>query len=395
MKRFYLIFLAFFILFACDRQDDSYRQYVVPGGYNYPAKPLEVSARSGYLKVTLSWSTSLDPAVKAVKVFWDNYADSVVVDYGSAVNGRLSTTITDLEDRSYTFDIVNFDGSGNRSLPAEITVAPYGDGWLTTHAERKVTRAQLRNSNAVITMGNPMDEMTATKFRYRNKSGEWVEHKKVLKADDFEISLPDALPGKLIEYQSAYCPENGIDTVWTGNWMKSQIPISYNIDGTRTTVSVTENQINESYAPALILDGIKDDSNSRWMSSVLSSYRGIFPKILVLDTKLIGDNAMTFTAFDFYQDPDPENESRRYIRDISIYVSDTKFNPDDTNYSFHFGDPVLKATLPKSKPEYELALPEPVRGRFIAIVFRTSYSSVSWIDLWELEAYGYVAESID
>lgn len=394
MKRLYLIFLTFFILCACDRQDDSYIQYVVPGGYNYPAKPLDVTARSGYLKVTLSWSTSLDPAVKAVKVFWDNYADSVEVAYDSAVDGQLSTTITNLEDRSYTFNIVNFDGAGNRSLPSEITVAPYGDGWLTTHAERKITKAQLRKTNAIITMGNPMDEMTATKFRYRNTSGEWVESKKVLRADEFEISLPDALPGKLIEYQSAYCPPNGIDTIWTGNWIKSSIPISYNINGSKAVVTATANQTRPPYTGDLILDGITDSNSSRWLSTDVGEYRDKFPKILVIDTKLIGDNSMTFTAFDFYQNPGEEAKTLRYIRALQLFVSDNKLNPDDSNYEYSFGSPVIATTLSQTDYFQELTPIEPVKGRYIAIAFVSSYNNL-FIDLWEFEAFGYVADEVD
>lgn len=379
---------------SCDRQDDTYRQYVVPGGYNYPAKPLGLEARPGYLKVTLTWNTSLDPAVKGVKVYWDNYSDSLEVDYASAVEGRLSATISGLEDRSYTFDVVNFDDAGNRSLASELTIAPYGDGWLTTHAERRITRAQLREGNAVITMGSPMDEMVATKFRYRNSSGTWVEKAESLKADDSEIILEDAMPGKLIEYQSAYCPPNGIDTIWTGNWIKSSIPISYNINGSKAVVSVTANQTRPPFTGDLILDGITDSVDSRWLSTDVGEYRNLFPKIIVIDTKLIGDNSMTFTAFDLYQNPDEESKTLRYIRALQLFVSDTKLNPDDSNYEYSFGGPVIATTLNQNNYVQELTPPEPVKGRYIAIAFVTSWQGF-FIDLWEFEAYGYVADDVD
>jgi len=395
MKKFiYCIFALVIAAVACDKQDDTYSQYVVKGGYNYPAKPLNVVTQSGYLKVRLSWATPLDPAVKGVKVYWDNYTDSVEVSYSSAVDGRVSTLVENLEDRSYTFDIVNFDESGNRSLATEITVAPYGDGWLSTHAERKVLTAQLYGSDAIITMGSPMDEMVATKFRYRNNSDTWVELETVLNDEDSEITLPDALKGKYFEYQSAYCPENGIDTVWTQNWIKSNTPICYTIDG-NPTATVTDNQIRDSFVPGLILDGIKDDSNSRYFSTNASSYRGIFPKIIVIDTKKTGDNRMNFNCFKFYQDPDPEGQTRRYLRSVYVYVSDSKFNPNDTNYSKNFGDPVIRANMNQNEAVQTFVPETPVTGRYIAIVFRTSFSSIGFIDLWEFEAFGYVEKNAD
>lgn len=395
MKRFiYCIFALVLAAMACDRQDDTYRQYVVNGGYNYPAKPAGIVTRSGYLKVSLSWTTPLDPAVKSVKVYWDNYADSMEVSYASAVEGRVYALVENLEDRSYTFDIVNFDAEGDRSLASEITVAPYGDGWLSTHAERKVITAQQEGNDAVITMGSPMDEMVSTKFRYRNNAGNWVESEDVLNDEDNRITLPDVLKGKYFEYQSSYCPVNGIDTVWTGNWIRSNTPVSYTVDG-NPTATVTANQVRDSYLPKYILDGIKDSNESRYVSTNVSTYAKIFPKIIVIDTKKTGDNRMTFNCFKFYQDPDPEGQTRRYIRSVYVYVSDTKFNPDDTNYSKNFGEPVVRANFNQNEA-VQVVMPETdVTGRYIAIVFRTSFNTAGFIDLWEFEAFGYVEKNAE
>ena len=162
------------------------------------------------------------------------------------------------------------------------------------------------------------------------------------------------------------------------------------MDGNVATVSVTANQIRDNFKPELILDGIKDDSNSRWFSSNAAAYRNKFPKILVIDTKLSGDNAQTFNHFIFYQDPDPDGQTRRYIRAVNVYVSDTKFNPDNTNYARDFGEPVLQATLNTNDAVQEFTPDVLQSGRYVAIVFRNSFNSTGFIDLWEFEAFGYV-----
>ena len=399
MKRFYfLIFVvAAFFVCSCDKQDDTYRKYIVPGGYNYPAKPQEVKTQSGYLKVSISWKVSLDPAVKYAKIYWDSSRDSLDIDYSAAVNGRVSALINNLEDRSYTFNIVNFDESGNRSLPYEVTVSPYGDGWLSTHAERRIVTAEMRDSNAVVTMGTPIGEMTATKFRYRKNDGTTVELNETLSADESVISLPDALKGKFFEYQSAYCPENGIDTVWTGNWVKSAVPISYNIDITKAVATVTSNQTRTPYLPQLAIDGITDDDNHKWMSTNDPSYQKVFPKIFVIDTNETGDDVMIFSTFRFYQNPDDDNKSLRRIRTYEIYVSDDPLNPNaGDSYAAVFGTPLISSYLSQLDAVQEAVPSELVSGRYIAIVFKNSYDNTNgFLDLYEFEAYGYAAGKTD
>lgn len=397
-RRIYiLVSLLCLAVCSCDRQDDTYRQYIVPGGYNYPAKVQEVQTLSGYLKVELSWAVPLDPAVKLVRLYWDSGRDSLSLDYAAAENGRLSARVENLEDRSYTFSIVNFDESGNRSLPYEITVSPYGDGWLSTHAERRVVTAEMRGSDAVITMGTPIGEMTATKFRYRNSAGNVVVLNEILNADENSIRLPDALKGKFFEYQSSYCPENGIDTVWTNNWVKSAVPISYNIDISKAVATVTANQTRSPYLPQLAIDGITDSDNHKWMSTNDPSYQKVFPKIFVIDTNETGDDVMTFSTFRFYQNPDDDNKSLRRIRTYEIYVSDDPLNPNTgDSYAAVFGTPLISSYLSQLDAVQEAVPSELVSGRYIAIVFKNSYDNTNgFLDLYEFEAYGYAAGKTD
>ena len=247
-------------------------------------------------------------------------------------------------------------------------------------------------TSARVTLGSLTDEVVATKFRYLKTTGETVET--VVLSSEKEVLLPNAQQWKYYEYQSAFCAAEGIDTVWTGNWMRSPYPIASRVDDKTATVTVTDNQIRGSFMPNLILDGIKDDGNSRWFSSNDASYRGLFPKILVIDTKRNGDNAMTFNHFVFYQDPDPDRQDKRFIKNVDIFIGDTKFNPNDTNnYSRSFGDPVATLSLNKFDPIQETVLKEPKRGRYVAIVFLDSHDKSGFIDLWELDAFGFVSNS--
>ena len=390
MKKIYFILISVLALAAvsCAKQDTVYKEFIKDGGFIYPAKAINVNAERGYQRIVISWDLPMDPSIRTAKLFWDSRTQSRDFDYSSYPDGKVSVAITDLEDRSYTFEIVNYDGSDNASLSAEITSSPFGESWLVSHAERSMDYVELDGTDAVVTMGKLTDEIVATKFRYINASGSEVESRPFLVSEP-EIRLPNAKKWKYLEYQSAYCPAGGIDTVWLNNWTKSPYPVATNVENT-STVTVTENQVRDAFKPELILDGIKDSGNSRWYSSNNANYRMLFPKILVIDTKLNGTNAMTFNHFVFYEDPDPEGQTRRYIRSINVFVGDTKFNPDDANYARTFGEPVLTASLNQLSPVQDFIVDNPKRGRYIAIVFRNSFNSSGFIDLWEFEAFGYV-----
>ncbi len=120
------------LLASCGGQDEIYKEWVKKGGYDYPAKAINLSSVSGYQSVIVNWEKPMDPAVMTARLFWDNYAKSIDIDYADYPDGKVSMLVGDLEDRSYTFDIVNYDDAGNQSLASEITVSPYGDGWMVS-----------------------------------------------------------------------------------------------------------------------------------------------------------------------------------------------------------------------------------------------------------------------
>ena len=381
----YIVVLAFAAALAsCDKQDDTYRQYVVNGGYNYPAKAADIAANAGYQKVAVSWATPLDPAVKTVKLYWDNYADSLAVSYADAVDGRLTATVEGLEERSYTFDVVNFDDSGNRSLASEITVSPYGDGWLSTHAERRIIGATMKGTEAVVSLGPAIDEMVYTKFRYKDADGNLVESDPV-PVDSTTAYLANALKGKYYEYKSAYCPAGGLDVVWNENWNRAATPILYRMTPENWTITYTSKQVRSAdYGPENMFDG---DLETRYYSSTNTSLRRNFPKIVSINTNTEGDYRPTISSVNVIQHL-TESKSR-LVKNFYLYVGDEAYNPDDADYEISYGDVNLDVSLKQDSAEQSFSF-NPATGSCIAIAFRSSYSGYGYIDVIEFEMYGYV-----
>lgn len=380
-----------FILVSCGGQDEIYKEWIKEGGYDYPAKAINMTYLQGYQKITLMWEKPMDPAVKRAILYWDNYAKSRDIDYGDFADGKVTIVVDSLEDRSYTFDVVNFDGEDNKSLPAEMTISPYGDSWLISRSERAVVSAIMDGDDAKIEMTKATDEMVATRFRYKDATGSWVELKTILKPGTNEVTLPGALKGKRFEYSSAFCPSYGRDTVWRP-WTTSTDGISYKLNGKRWNVTATSNQTFSENTPDKIFDG-SVASASRWHSARTEGLKEVFPKILAIDTQASPGEEFAFTKFVFCEHP--STASLRYIKSYVMYIGSSPYDPNATDYNTTFGIPYASGVMPIANPTNEVTVSTGSTGRYIAIVFTDSWSNDGYIDLWELEPYGYIPSQAD
>ena len=392
MKRIgYLLIIAASIVAACTSQDDIYKQFVVEGGYVYPAKAVNVSFIAGYQRVTLSWEKPTDPSVVVSKLFWNNRADSAEVAYDAA--GKASYTVTGLEDRSYTFYIVNYDKNKNRSLDYEVTANPYGSSWLVSHSERTIS-GKYYGDSTVLTFGRATYEMISSRIAYMNTSGQIVEFPKVLLPDQNKIVLTDAMKGKKVLIKSTFKPEKGTDAVENTSWSPSTMGILYNLDVSNWTVTATANQIQGTNTPDKIFDGLTDSGSGRYVSSNAAAYRNIFPKILAIDTHAADGKEPTFVNLDFYQHP--LDGSYRFIRDMYLFIGDKPYDPDTQDFNKDFEGMVLKSTFPTSNVIQSIALSRNNSGRYMALVFPNTYNSTAFfIDLWELVPFGYIEGDSD
>lgn len=380
-------------LSSCGGQDEIYKEWVKKGGYDYPAKAVNLSSVIGYRSVIINWEKPMDPAVTTATLFWDNYASSQSIDYADYSDGKVSMEVGNLEDRFYTFDIVNYDAVGNKSLAAEITVSPYGDSWMVSRSERTVTSSRMDGRDAKIVMSKATDEMVATRFRYKNLQDEWVECETILKPGENEVTFPNALRGKRFEYSSSFCPAAGKDTVWS-HWTKSVDGISYALDGKRWNVAVTKNQYFGINVADNIFDGNKDLSAFSWHSSKSDATKNIFPKILSVDTQKAFGEEYSFTRFEFYEHPD--QPTLRYIKDIVIYVGSTYYDPDDNDYLNHYGIPFIGTQFSTEGKVSTASATQGASGRYFSIVFKNSWNTKDgFIDLWELVPYGYIPSQAD
>lgn len=395
MKKNVYLLLAFLIaasIISCKNQDDIYMEFVKKGGNIYPEKTNNLKAFTGYKRVKLVWNAPKDPSVKTAKVYWNNKTDVMDIDYSTFSDDQIEIIVDGLEEKSYTFQLVNFDAKNNPSMTSEITVAPYAENWLLTHTERTVISAEVKGSAAEIVMSFGTNEMITTKFRYIDTNGETVELDETMDTNSNKISLPDAISGNRFEFSSSYCPAEGLDTIWS-EWTKSPTPIAGLLDCKSWKITVTNNQIwDANFLPSNVVDGFIDE-NHRWRSAQ-GALSGVFPKIMVADAQ---KDSYYINKVSLYQNQVATN--RRYGFKVEIYWGNEPFDPDagsDYVNSPGFADAIAKgnwqattfwfgtATWTKSWPVMQ-------HFRYFAVIWKNSRAKSGQIDLWEMRFYGYNA----
>ena len=81
----------------CKEIDDSFKDFVVPGGIVYPQKVVNPMVNSGYQRIKISWLRGADPSVTKARIFWNNYNDSIEVII-PPVGDTISVIINDLPE---------------------------------------------------------------------------------------------------------------------------------------------------------------------------------------------------------------------------------------------------------------------------------------------------------
>ncbi len=393
MKKHIILSVAVLALAAaaCTTQDDIYKEYVVAGGRIYPAKAVNVETVAGFQRVTISWEKPKDPSVVVSRLFWNSRADSVEVAYDA--QGKASHTVTGLEDRSYTFYIVNYDKNQNKSLDYEVTANPYGSNWLVSHSERTVNGTYHDDGDStVLVFTKATYEMVSTRVAYMNTAGKVVEYPKPLLPGTDTIVLYDAMKGKKILMKSTFKPDKGTDAVENISWSKSTHGIVYKLDVSGWTVTATDNQVQGTNTPDKIFDGITNSGAARYVSNNATAYRGIFPKILAIDSHSAAGKEPTVFRLDFYQHP--IDGSYRFIRDMYLFIGNKAYDPNTAAYATDYDGLVMKRTFSTTEICQKISLNK--TGRYIALVFTNTYNTdASFIDLWELVPFGYIEGDSD
>ncbi|MCY4561085.1 MAG: DUF4998 domain-containing protein [Flavobacteriaceae bacterium] len=226
MKKILIFITSVAASIGCDNVNELHEQYLQEGSPVYSGKIDSLDVYSGFYRLKASVYPSPDVNRKEFRVYWNNYADSIVFPYDETYlnsdNGRYEVIIDGFEDKKIegftTLVFRNYDVHGNKSRESESNALIYGNDF----------RSRLFNQGASGFDGKHFNLLSRD-----NMAGLWVEYTKddgtqstlefkggveKLKLLGIDPHLPDYKSGTSFKYRTLYhLNPTDIDPIYAGN----------------------------------------------------------------------------------------------------------------------------------------------------------------------------------
>lgn len=217
------LFLSLGLLFAsCTDMNHVSKEFLTPE-IRYAGSPDTINVLSGQERLVLNFRLA-DPSISQLKIYWNNKTDSLIQDVVMDVSPKaFNIEIPDLEEKTYSFEIITFDDKGNKSITKTATGRAYGDSYWASLLNTPL-KAYLNDTvptTADGKWGSPDATALGMELYYTNLSGEEISvYVEVPKSEteifDNKLSLERYKNGTPIRYRTLYFPEKtAIDTFYT------------------------------------------------------------------------------------------------------------------------------------------------------------------------------------
>ena len=240
MKRISFLGLAtallLFVSISCDDLNNIHQKYLDEGETTYLGRPDSLKTFPGAGRIKLTWYQNADPKIETTVIYWNLRQDSIVrtFDRNSIVGYQKdSVLIEGLDEGSHTFELMNKNRKGEKSLFSIIQGETFGNAYIGRLRVRPIGSIRMeafdetaKNALVVINWSTPTANCVETIVRYKKyPSGEEVVRR--VKSTDTHTELEEAgnrlfHPDDMLYLSSLYLPAGSIDTLYSTE-LKQQI----------------------------------------------------------------------------------------------------------------------------------------------------------------------------
>lgn len=217
-QHIYIILLcALFGFASCDKG-----MYDVSGEFYHRPEDLylgivdSVQAWTGYKKVKLYWKVKSDPRITKTVIYWNNRADSTLVEVKPQENGMQSYElgISNLVEKDYSFELQTKNNKGLFSLPKQIAITVLGDDYVNGLKNRSIAKITKKSSGEVLIDWNPIAsaDIVYTSIRYEDQSGQQTYR---VKNDEIQTTLVNPVIEKGLQVSTCFFPKGTLDTLFS------------------------------------------------------------------------------------------------------------------------------------------------------------------------------------
>lgn len=210
MKTYISILLSclFLMIISCVKMEDVHQKYIPDGETIYRVKPSNVVAYPGNNRVKLVWRLVCPTLVTKCEIRdKDSILAEIPVEYKDTVN--MECTLSNLEEKTYTFSLYSLDAEGNSSVQSDVIVEIFGDKYSsslkTTTSLKSVWRNVDNKQKILVNLSERVSaKISGTNVFYKSISGK--EECVLVDNEVSVVEIQDVAEGSYFKLQDLYQP---------------------------------------------------------------------------------------------------------------------------------------------------------------------------------------------
>lgn len=204
---------------ACDSMNSAHEEYLERGEGIYTGVIDSLKAFPGNNRLKLTWEINSDPRITQTVIFWNERADSLVVEVRRTTSGVIPMETTfDISEKSYVFELITKDNFGHKSLFVQRTIEVYGKKYIALLKNRMINTLNAISDNAITLNWRLVEDLTMlhTTVQYMDYTDPLNPVSKSVKVENKEKQtlLNGIKPGEKIVVTSSFLPvQDALDII--------------------------------------------------------------------------------------------------------------------------------------------------------------------------------------
>lgn len=203
--------LFIYLVVSCDDMNDIHQKYYDKGEDIYTGVVDSLTFSAGYERVRFDWEVNADPRITKTVLFWNQRADSVVINVDRTQGGQIPFThYLSIPEGNYTFELITRDNEGHHSMPTEAIVLVYGANYARFLRNRGIASIEWQPDKSVLIKW----EVIANRdIQYANVEYTVNNEQKSVKVynDEMETILSGLNGEDKLKVFTTYLPANALD----------------------------------------------------------------------------------------------------------------------------------------------------------------------------------------
>src|SRR5665648_68346 len=256
-----ILLIGLILLTSCEDQNYLHDKYLAEGEIIYDGSVNSLKAFPGIGRVKLKWINTYDAKVTKCNISWNNGENNLMVNISDVLVDTATNTcevsLENLDEGYYTFELVNEDPFGHKSLPLSIQTEVLGNQVISGSSNLILASANSIGANTYVMSISPKPDVYWVKFNYENTSGGNTTICQPITIGGMNtFTIKEAKTGGNYSYKSQYFLEGSIDSFYTVTPKSGTLPPLATSVKVSSIANLGNHQVSISFTPKLYSKGV-------------------------------------------------------------------------------------------------------------------------------------------